>query len=173
VGVRGNTIFSPDGMSLFVACMTKDNKNERFITISSFSMSTLSLASRLVIRNPVTAPPYCSDTGHQYSNLILQNGEVAFLVNFDYKVVLAKVDWDGTVKWKVVASRLGPPESAPATALSAWGKNGELEAEETKGRLDLVFADQGYDYPIVVNTWGVREGEWDEIRKMELLERIE
>jgi len=49
-------------MSLAVAGMTTNDNDERFITISSFSPSTLSLASRLVIHNPITAPSYCNDT---------------------------------------------------------------------------------------------------------------
>ncbi|KAF2189399.1 hypothetical protein K469DRAFT_64389 [Zopfia rhizophila CBS 207.26] len=170
---RGTYIFSPDGASLFVGCMTRNEKSELLIALSSFSLSTLSLVSRIVVSDPVAPPPYCNAAYSRDSNMVLYNGEVAFLVNFDYKIVLAMADWDGTVRWKVVASRPGPPELAPATVVSAWRKRDELDDKGRKGRLDLVLVDQGYGDPIVINTWDAREGEWDEVRKMELRDLID
>ena len=102
--------------------------------------------------------------------MVLYNGEAAFLVNFDYKIVLAQVDWGGEVRWRVVASRPGPTETAPATAISSWGKRDGFEDKERKGRLDLVLADQWYDYAIMINTWDAGDGEWQETRQMDLLD---
>jgi hypothetical protein len=130
------------GMSLFVACMTTNNSDEPFFTITSFSLSTLSLVSHLVIRNPIAAPSYGKYP--RFSHPVIHKIELAFLANFDYKIVLAKVNLDLTVRWKVVASKPGLLDSAPATAISAWGKKGGQETKVMEARLDLVLADRGY-----------------------------
>jgi hypothetical protein len=71
--------------------------------------------------------------------------------------MLAKIEFDGTVKWKVIASLPGPPASPEAIALSGW--NGEGKG----GRLDIVLATQNVAYASVVNTWDESPGEWDKV----------
>ena len=71
--------------------------------------------------------------------------------------MLAKIEFNGTVKWKMIASLPGLPASPEAIALSGW--NGV----DKEGRLDIVLAAQNFAYVSVVNTWDENPGDWDEI----------
>jgi hypothetical protein len=75
--------------------------------------------------------------------------------------MLAKINFNGAVKWKMIASLPGPPAGPHAIALSGW--NGEGKG----GRLDIVLAAQNFTYPSVVNAWDENPGEWDEVFKVE------
>jgi hypothetical protein len=93
--------------------------------------------------------------------MILKNDEIQFLITLEYKVMLAKIDFDGTIKWKLIASTPGPPRSSHAIAV------GSRNLAENEQRMDIVLADQGTPRPTVINTWDETPDEWDEILKIE------
>jgi hypothetical protein len=90
--------------------------------------------------------------------------DIYFLISLDYKVLLAKIDFDGTVRWKIVASLPGPPVAPRATVLASWGDPMAREVEGKANRLDIVLAEQQFPYPTVINSWDENPGVWDEAR---------
>lgn len=41
--------------------------------------------------------------------MVLKDGEINFLITVEYKTMLAKIEFDGTVKWEMIGSIPGPP----------------------------------------------------------------
>lgn len=93
--------------------------------------------------------------------MVLKDDEIHFLVTVEYKVMLAKIKFDGIVQWKLIASLPGPPKSPQATALSGWNDVGK------GNRLDIVLAEQQFPYPTVINTWDEMPDNWDEVHNIE------
>jgi hypothetical protein len=93
--------------------------------------------------------------------MVLKDGEIHFLITVEYKVMLAKIDFDGTVKWKLIASLPGPPKFPNATVLSGWN------AAKKGNGLDIVLAEQQFPYTTVINTWDGTPDEWDEVQEVE------
>ena len=133
-----------------------DYDQPRKIKLAKIDVESRTLLSYLTAYSPVDyiqrgAFPADSIAHH----LVLKDNEPHFIASFNYKVMLLKVDFDGTVKWKVVASVPGPPVPPNATVLASWGVN------ERERRMDIVLAEQQFAYPIVINTWNEEPGEWD------------
>jgi hypothetical protein len=162
VDERSKLIFCPSGVFLYAGQIHRDKPNDRQQTIR---LSKINIQSGdrayLATLSPIVPPEYCNTSATPRVSMVLKDDEIHFLVSVEYKVMLAKIDFDGTVKWKVIASLPGPPISSPAIALSGW--NSKIRGN----RLDLVLGDEYIGYPTVINTWEESPDEWDEVRTVE------
>jgi hypothetical protein len=101
------------------------------------------------------------DLGHRFPRMIIYNSEIHFLFNKGYKVFLAKVEPDGEIRWKTVASKPGPPRVANVYLCPGW-----KEHEHNRGRFDVICSDQDeQEGLVVINSWS--DDGWDETAKVE------
>jgi hypothetical protein len=156
---RSDLIFSPCGSFLYFGLISRDNyeNDQRTIKLSKIELSR----KTRIVHIAVTGPSYCGSPNPVHNRMALKDGEIHFLITVEYKVMLSKVGFDGTVKWKLVASLPDPPKPPKATILSGWN------VVEKRNRLDIVLAEQQFPSPTVINTWDETPDEWDEVQKVE------
>jgi hypothetical protein len=163
VDCRSDLIFSPCGSFLYVGLIGRDDyeNDQRKIKLSKIDLLSKTRIGHVAALSPVKGPSYCGSPNPAHARMVLKDGEIHFLITVEYKVMLAKIDFDGTVKWKLIASLPGPLKFPKATVLSGWN------AAENGNRLDIVLAEQQFYYPTVINTWDETLDEWDEVQKVE------
>jgi hypothetical protein len=163
VDYRSDLIFSSCGSFLYAGVIGRDDYNDerRKFKLLKIDLSTKTRIAYIAALSPIKGPSYCGSPNPEHVRMILKNGEIYFLVSVEYKVMLAKIDFDGAVKWKLIASLPGPPKSPEAVALSGWNASGK------ENRLDIVLAEQQFSYLNVINTWDEAPDQWDEVQKVE------
>ena len=154
---------SPCGFFLYGGLIGRDDYNLDEHKIKFFKLDLTSFPvqpiSYIKAISPIKEPSNCGLPNPAFCAVILKDEKPHFLIIVEYKdkVMLAKIDFDGTVKRKVIAHLPGLLTSPEAIALSGWNRDWE------GGRLDIVLATQNVAHASMVNTWDENPGKWDDV----------